>query len=343
MHGLALPPRPGSSGGGSRPGTAGSRRRSPFDSVGDLAAALPSATGAMPSLAAMRQSQQHIFNPGMAVRNELTSDSLLRILSEAGAQRDNDIILLAETGNLAGITAMIESGYNFSKVRGLNGFTPLHHACNRGHGAVVSELLRAHLPLLHTLTDSGDSPLHLAVYTGNMLIVEQLLDRGAEIDATNKDGESPLFFAARKALPALVRLLLQRGANPNVQDRFGEIPQEHAADEHTKRAFLSQSLVGNEGHSGATAASPIFGLAYVELLHVFRFLDAKEVCRAGCVGGKWHRVSESAELWARLGVRRWECSLQSTLGFGVPLSTSFLSRPAARRPSKDRVVAIDKK
>ena len=330
---MDLPPRPGSS--------AGSRRRSPLDSVGDLAASLPSTTGAMPSLAALRQSQQHLLNPEAALRNELTSDSLLRILTESDAQRDNEIMLLAETGNLSGITVMIEGGFNFSKVRGLNGFTPLHHACNRGHGAVVSELLRAHPLLLHALTDTGDSPLHLAVYAGNMLTVEQLLDRGADIDCSNNDGESPLFYAARKAMPAVVRLLLQRGANANLRDRFGENPEEHAADAHTKRAFLSQSIVA-EDRNGAVA-SPVFRLSCVELLRVFRFLDAKEVCRAACVGGKWHRVSESGELWSRLGVRRWECSLQSTLGLGVPLATSFLSRPAARRPSKDKVPFVDGK
>ena len=31
------------------------------------------------------------------------------------------------------------------------------------------------------------------------------------------------------------------------------------------------------------------GLPYTELLLVFQFLDAKDICRAACVAGKWHR------------------------------------------------------
>ena len=47
-------------------------------------------------------------------------------------------------------------------------------------------------------------------------------------------------------------------------------------------------------------------LPYTELLQVFSYLTAKDVCRAAMVSGKWHRVSECEEIWKALGVRRWE-------------------------------------
>lgn len=47
-----------------------------------------------------------------------------------------------------------------------------------------------------------------------------------------------------------------------------------------------------------------------ELLQVFLFLDAKEVCRCAMVAGKWHRVSETPGIWTSLGVRRYRDKLQ---------------------------------
>ena len=81
------------------------------------------------------------------------------------------------------------------------------------------------------------------------------------------------------------------------------------------------------------------------LLHpiqaVFAFLTASDVCRAACVSGKFHRVSESAEIWARLGVRRWEVALQNVLGLdhlgGGSLggaSSQFSRPPPKKKPVK---------
>jgi len=39
--------------------------------------------------------------------------------------------------------------------------------------------------------NSGETALHLASYSGHLLIVEQLID----------NGETPLFYAARKSMP----------------------------------------------------------------------------------------------------------------------------------------------
>ena len=54
----------------------------------------------------------------------------------------------------------------------MGGFTPLHHACNRDHADMVNELLKLNVNINAT-NDNNESPLHLAVYNGSMLIVEQ--------------------------------------------------------------------------------------------------------------------------------------------------------------------------
>lgn len=188
---------------------------------------------------------------------------------------------------------------------------------------MVSEILKSQLSIINTSNHAGETALHLAVYAGNMNIVEQLLDHGADIDARNEYGESALFYAARRSMPALVRMLLQRGSDMDLEDRFGEKPAEHSSNAHTMQAFETQKV----DQAGM--------LPLNELLLVFRYLDARDVCRSAMVAGRWHRASESEEIWAKLGVRRWECALQSTLGFAAPASALFRPRTSSKRSQKD--------
>jgi ankyrin repeat protein len=51
----------------------------------------------------------------------------------------------------------------------------------------------------------GETPLHLACYSGHLSVVEFLLDKCCAVDALNEDGESALFYASRKGRAAVVR------------------------------------------------------------------------------------------------------------------------------------------
>jgi Ankyrin repeats (3 copies)/F-box domain/Ankyrin repeat len=287
------------------------------------------------------------MNPASAViQREFNNDTLLRILGENEAFQQNEVIMMAESGNAAGIAALIEHGRDLSSCRGLSGYTSLHHACNRGHVAVVSAILKGFLVLLNSMNDSGETPLHLAVYAGNMNIVEQLLDYGADIDARNTDGETPLIYAARKSMPALVRLLLQRGADPSIEDRFGDKAVDHATSKSTLQALETQPVEQVSKLSYRWASNlVVYELLYVNamiicyqvgatfaltsdvLKRVFEFLGAKELCRSACVSGRWHRISESEDIWNKLGVKRWQLALQSSLGFAPPAASLFSLRP----------------
>ena len=142
------------------------------------------------------------------IQREIGNDDLLRILNSDRLHISNDVIILCEKGDIANLLKLHVKGLDIVSCRGLNGYTPLHHACNRGHALVVAELLRLNALIDHP-SDSGETPLHLAVYAGNILIVDQLLDFGANVNAVNNEGETCLFYAARKAQPAIIRLLMQ--------------------------------------------------------------------------------------------------------------------------------------
>lgn len=295
---------------GSRPGTASSTRK--------LTSGEYAAPNSMTDLVA-------------TLGNELTNDSLLRILSADQSQVTNEIIMLSERGDARSLKKVIERGVQISNCVGLDGFTPLHHAANRGHINVVLVLIRASHPI-DKANDAGETPLHLACYVGHLLIVEQLLDCGANIDVQNKYGETPLFYATRRRMPLLVRLLLQRGADPAIQDDSGDVASDHTDDPKTLSAF-STSVVYHSP-SSQSPTSLVYQLSHTLLQHIYSFLLPKEIGRCACVSGKWHRASENDELWAKFGKRRWEFALQASLGFPPIAAASFRPTNSSRRKKR---------
>jgi hypothetical protein len=208
------------------------------------------------------------------------------------------------------------------KARGISGYSALHHACNRGHSLMVFELIKNDLNV-NLKNDAGDTALHMAAYTGNLLIAEQLIDCGADIDAINNYNETPLMYGARKNKPSMIRLLLQRGADRNINDRFGDKAIDHTDDSKTLEAFESLVLECWTNTDITNNNNYIYMLSYEQLLLVFKYLELKDICKVSSVAGKWNRVLENNEIWKQLGIRRWECALQSSLGFSIAPSLNF--------------------
>ncbi|HEX7957119.1 MAG TPA: ankyrin repeat domain-containing protein [Pyrinomonadaceae bacterium] len=67
----------------------------------------------------------------------------------------------------------------------------------------------------------GRTPLMLAAFRGDAAGVVNLLERGADVNARDKDGDTALMFAAFKGHGLIVALLLQYGANVYARARNG--------------------------------------------------------------------------------------------------------------------------
>ena len=119
--------------------------------------------------------------------------------------------------------------------------------------------------------------------------------------------------------------------------RFGDKAIDHADDAKTQNAFESLVLECWTNTDIASNNNYIYMLSYEQLLLVFKYLELKDICRASSVAGKWNRVLENNEIWKTLGIRRWECALQSSLGFGLVPSLIFsnLSLKASKTSSRD--------
>ena len=67
----------------------------------------------------------------------------------------------------------------------------------------------------------GRTPLMLAAFRGNAAAVINHLERGADVNARDRDGDTALMFAAYRGHGLVVALLLQYGANVYARARNG--------------------------------------------------------------------------------------------------------------------------
>ena len=67
----------------------------------------------------------------------------------------------------------------------------------------------------------GKTALAKAAEADKLPVVRLLLERGANVNARAVDGSTPLFYAAEQDRGAVVALLLERGADPNLPGRKG--------------------------------------------------------------------------------------------------------------------------
>ena len=75
----------------------------------------------------------------------------------------------------------------------------------------------------------GKTALGKAAEADKLPLIRLLLERGANVNARAVDGSTPLFYAAEQDRGAVVALLLERGADPNLPGRKGLRPLAAAA------------------------------------------------------------------------------------------------------------------
>lgn len=89
------------------------------------------------------------------------------------------------------------------------GINPLCNAAERGLFKTVGLLVQRGADLEFQDTD-GDTPLSLAIQTGEEAIVEFLIEAKANVNSIGVKGHTPLFFSVEH--PKIMRLLLENGA-----------------------------------------------------------------------------------------------------------------------------------
>ncbi len=108
-----------------------------------------------------------------------------------------------------------------------SGRTGLHIAADRRDVAWLAYLLnRGANP--NIADRRGVTPLMRASQLGFFDGVQQLVAKGARVDAPNATGETPLILAVHRRDTAMMRVLLQAGADPDRSDNSGRSARDYA-------------------------------------------------------------------------------------------------------------------
>lgn len=112
------------------------------------------------------------------------------------------------------------------------GETCLHVAAIRGRVAVTELLLALGAdPNVATYRPYGArTPLHFAVRTDNVKLVEALIERNADANIPDAFGKTALHDAALTGNKLMVELLLRSGASAEVEDMLGKKAKDYAFD-----------------------------------------------------------------------------------------------------------------
>jgi CDP-diacylglycerol---serine O-phosphatidyltransferase len=113
-------------------------------------------------------------------------------------------------------------------------------AIEEGNHAALARML-ATMPADAVVDGSGSTLLMVAVEEANLPAVELLVDRGAPLEARNRQGETALALAAAIGFQEAVELLLASGADPNTHDLSGTTPLD-LAEEHGAHDISAQLL-----------------------------------------------------------------------------------------------------
>ncbi|KAK0627410.1 ankyrin repeat-containing domain protein, partial [Immersiella caudata] len=118
--------------------------------------------------------------------------------------------------------------------------TALHVFAHAGEVSMVRLLLERGAEV-DARDRNGSTPLHWASWAGKLDTARELLMSGADINALDKLSRSPLFGAAGGGYADVVRLLLVRGADKSLRGGKGkQTPLEKAA---SKRRNLVVELL----------------------------------------------------------------------------------------------------
>lgn len=88
----------------------------------------------------------------------------------------------------------------------------------------------------------GRTPLHIAVMVEKPEIVRHLLEHGANVNCQDNEGRTPLHIAAILKNDGIVNLLIERGADRKLQDVYGRIPGDRTPVSRAQKAARRKQL-----------------------------------------------------------------------------------------------------
>ncbi|PKS09158.1 hypothetical protein jhhlp_003772 [Lomentospora prolificans] len=167
--------------------------------------------------------------------HEAIADALLKeeeSVTDECISKQKGLIFTARKGYALITSSLLKKGAECS-VKDRDGLTPLHWAVKRGYKELVRLLIDQGKAQIDVLDNQQRTPLSLGVMNGQAVVVEMLLQKGADANIPGASGQTALHDAAQNGNWEIVKALVSYKADP------------HARDNQRKKAW---QLAAETGH-----------------------------------------------------------------------------------------------
>ncbi|MGH2358837.1 MAG: ankyrin repeat domain-containing protein [Candidatus Limnocylindria bacterium] len=169
------------------------------------------------------------------------------------------LVIDGETGRSAWVTE-VELTRRLEALSAAGGSVLLSREHGSPMAGTVIESIKARAPIVlasevhpDAVRGGGLTSLMSAAYVGAAELADDLLRRGADIEAQDDDGFTALMYAANGSQDELVKLLIEAGADVNQADRAGSTPLMFGA-QHGHSGIVKRLLAAGADPSASREA-----------------------------------------------------------------------------------------
>ncbi len=248
-------------------------------------------------------------------------------------ERNSQLLLASEQGDIDQVRELLNAKKHGELVadvnaRGLDDYTPLHHAVSELHTDVVNVLLRrgAKVELVST---SQRTPLHVACFRGNKEIIVSLVKHGSNINAQEKEGNAPAHILSELGFVDALSWLLEQKPDLGIKNQFGETASDLSANVEIRNLFAqhSKTAAASDGYSRTVVENLVLHNNRVDMVKMLMFKGqmltsskAPEPAQAAKKAGPAEEKKTPA-MTARESRRRRIRIIEATKGMSKPPST----------------------
>ena len=114
-------------------------------------------------------------------------------------------------------------------------------ACLSGNMTTVQTLVSSGVSVDSVCTPGSRTPLHCAIMSGNMDVLQHLLSKNARVNVQNVGGMTPLHIACDQKKTEMALQLIKKGASTNIPNAMGNTPL-HLVALHGSNSLLQKII-----------------------------------------------------------------------------------------------------
>ena len=206
--------------------------------------------------------QEHVQKTPLELAVQENRENMVRLLVERGAdltQNGDELIFTAiKVQNYSMLSYLVEAGVRLEENQ-----RSIYHLFSLLEGRKNPELLAIVDQLQIDFKRYGGEPLRTAVWGGDRMLAEYLIQNGADIDYHKPDemfpyASTPVIEAARQNDFHMVRWLVGQGADITIPDKYGDRPYTLAVqNKNQEMAAYLRNLEPEDWHNEENRAQQL--------------------------------------------------------------------------------------